>query len=391
MQRLGLMVATLAVAGAGCSGGSDTPSTIRPVDVTVLAAPGILAYDVAPNGAWLAVDGPDRSICLVPIDDAQDGIELDPPSTDTVCSSEGTGGVARWSPDSGRVVISDFVFRFLRSAPLTLLDTEGNETTLAPAVPDADRIIGSAFGPTFVDDDTVIFGRVLDDPIRPEYSTIAVDGSEEEVAFVLSNPRGDDPWLPFFAPIADEDTLLLPIGDTVGEPVDIWSIDLDDGEATQLTDERRDRDTSGFGSLALAPVDLSDDHLLVIDANASGDFLRAAGDITLFSLVDRDDETFTPIADRPGESHRFATLSPEGAFLATVSIDLERRVESTLLIASVETVLDGEPDWQELSLGDRPTGSIDLGAVGGSLRWDQDDALLLETPDELLRIDLERG
>lgn len=389
MQRLGPLLITLAVVGAGCSGGSDTPSTVRPVDITVLAAPGLLAYDASPTGAWLAVDGPDGSICLVPAEDAQDGIELDPPSDDTVCSSEDTGGVARWSPNGERVVISDFVFRFLRSAPLTVLDTDGSETTLAPAVPDEDRIIGATFGPTFVDDDTIIFGRVLDDPIRPEYSTIAVDGSDEEVAFVLSNPDGDDPWLPFFAPVADEEALLLPIGDNVGEPVDIWSIDLDDGEATRLTDERRDDEATGFGSLALAPVDLSDGHVLVIDANASGDFLRAAGDITLFSLVDRDDETFTSIEDRAGESHRFATLSPDGAFLATVSVDLESRFDSTLLITSVDSVLDGEPDWQELSLGDRPLGTIDLGAVGASLHWDEDDTLLLETPDELLRIELE--
>lgn len=382
------------VAGA-CSGddggGGGEPVSVVGVTETTFVAP--LLYELSPDGQRAAFDV-DDVICLFDVADVGD--EGPDAESALACSDEIEGiPIARWSPDGSKVVAGGDVFRTLASGPVQVVGVDGSTSVVADVVPGSDPddpIAGAPFFPVFVDDDTVAFGRVGDGTRSFEVVTVDVDSGEERVVGSIPNPEPDESWFPAAGWNVADGALLVSMldGAGFGEPVSLYSFDLDSGDATEIDSPPDPEEARRVPVWQLH--DISDSTALVVSIS---DLFSFPGDIgyPAWWLVDRSDSAASvgievePSSDT--EYVRFAALSPDGATVAALAVDPSESSPPRVATAPVTDVLSGSADWTALELPAEARGAADLGQSARALTWDESGGLVLKSSGAVYRFDTE--
>jgi len=267
----------------------DGPS-VRPVTATLLFDGPGLQYDVSPDGAWIAsfVGG---QLCLTPVD----------PSGNEVCvpTRPGTVDAVYWSPDSTKVVIAPDVFRTQTAGPIVVLGTDGSATVVVEAPAAEATPIAAPFAAAFVDGSTIVLARILNDPLRSEFTTVDLDGEPTGPAIEFEPPAGTNVWIPFADWVVGDVTIYMTMADDTSRPVGIWGFDLATGVGEPVAAE-----PVGAGPLAggRQAVDLAGGRLLVADTNVLGNFRTSRTERDLFSIVDLQTGEADAIRDRDPRS-----------------------------------------------------------------------------------------
>ncbi len=365
MLRTIALLAGLLVATAACAlPGSDDPTPVRPVEAVRLIDTPARSHLLSPDGHWVATEG-ERSaeVCLTP---------TDRPGR-PVCT-EGAGGSVgpiAWAPDSRSVVLLPDVHRRFEIGPVVVLGLDGSRTEVAAPAPSGE-LFGSPTDAVFDGTDHIVYLVPHEEPARLEVRRVGVDGADDELLATVGT-EGDAQLVPDPGMLLHDGQLYvsLSLGD---EERGVWRFDLDSGEREPLVVGRAATDEDGdfTGERVVA---VRDGHVLTVDlvplATDIGDgdhFQLRSGDGVLTTVVDRDG--FDGVA---------ATLSPDGSQIAVASFPTDRTIEAMRVsVATVESVLAGEPAWHDL---DDVAGRLfpELGSGVPKLTWTDDDRLVIGT------------
>lgn len=384
-------VLVLVTACGGGGGGSDGDLG-SPVSATQVAeAPGIY-WDVSPDGEWISwLDG-SSTLCLRKV-----GQEAD---TSDECRDLGEtrGDAVRWSPDSAAVVVVPDVWRTLRIGPIVVANIADSTLSeiVVPAEPD--NIDGVAVEAAFVDDDTLIYWTVVrGEPPVTQFWSIDLDGSNHELLAEFDSIDGQRFTTLLGMRPLDGERVHMRAGERPGT-AGLIEFDLAAGTTTELLPGERD-----LRPASPAAMGSSGDVILVADIGRLGDYVAASREGGLWTLL-VDGRTIT-VPDRGFYRTQSVALSPDGSQLAMLEtylgLDVDdeedpnrdnvmQTLEATRLsIATVESVVAGAPEWNELS-GFSEFGTVaDLDGLASGVVWTQPDRLWLELRDGLFEVALE--
>ena len=330
----------------------DRPAVppIRPVAAAVVGQrPGAVRYDLSPDGRWKVTHDVD-GVCVTTIDDTErvcaDAVEFQP-------------GRIEWSPDSTRVVVSPSLLRGDVSQPLVTLSTTGEVVTVKETTGSSGMRPGDALSAAFIAADTIVYSAFGADLSSTEFWTIGVEGSDERRA------------LEFTAAGAEQSSLIAGNGFLGDDLVLYSSVNL------ALADES-----------AVARLDLASETWLPLltlrtlrpDGPPVGERVVAAASdvaVTVDSVlkenrtVNRDLEPFHEIVAVDGS--------------------VAQRIDDLMLLSTATTrsLLDGAPEWFDLT-GIAPTNaSQDWDGLDTSIVWTRDDVLWLELEDRIVEVAVE--
>lgn len=388
--RLGRVVrATTCVVLGGfalsaCGSGGVEPVAIVGVEAAPFDRP-LRSYEVSPDGRYVAAGSGD-GLCLM---ETARLAEPDTDVTDGVCV-EGNIAEARWSPDSTRVVYGPGVFiDRIEDGPIGVFDVEGINTTVAE--PPSGEESGGFFHPTWVDDTTVLFGRIIDSERTFEVVSIDVDSGDDQVIDGLPAPDDDSGGVhPRSYWTVEGDELLgafAAVGDL--DAAELWALPLDGGGAARLggvpppgEDDR---------PIILSPYVRAGRYLLLLDIGVMR--LETEPGAPWWWLVDLDDgedSVAVPITlDIEDQRVVSAALSPDGATLAVHTVELADNEGAEVLAAPTAAVLDGTAQWNGIELTATTKDVLGLGMPASALVWDKTDHLLLEARGAVHRFELE--
>ena len=372
---------------SGSDAASGTDDVVPPIGGEPVSIIGIesveidmpVTYELSPDGRSTALPTDDL-LCLFAIDDIRTARAT--PETATACVDDlGAGSVvdARWSQDSTKVVFGTDTFRMVESAPVQVLGLDGSVVTIAEPMPgddDAGSLDGAPFHPVFVDGDTVAFGRVVGEPATFEVTVVDLASGDERLSGTIprTGVEADTAWLPRWPWESSDGQLLVTMGG-FAEPVSLWTLDLESGEATEVEvpPTRPDADTEPSWTIHDRTGRLG----LVVDL----DTMMSRGgrsDSPAWWLYDFETGSSAsvgldvdPASD--DDDVRFAAISPDEATIAVVVVTRGDGGETLQLLATATgDVLAGNAEWTGVELPEGAFGAADLTESLRALSWDGD-------------------
>ncbi|MFW2335314.1 hypothetical protein [Ilumatobacter sp.] len=295
---------------------------------------------------------------------------------------------AVWSPDSSKVVFFLSSIVIGKSGPLGTLATDGTVVTLLetddPASP-----FGGATAAGFVDDDTVIFTRMLvapSDAMIHEVHTIGVDGTDDAVVGTLAIGSGTEAFFPD------------------AELFDATTVYFQPNGRSMAPGSWRYEPTSGtIGLVAAAdegapfsaqPVGVRSGLMVTADGQRLGAFTSNRDEAGFFALSSIDGAWSIAIDDLDTDYMILsAALSPDGSQLAvfefyrgddTTVADSE--ASGRVSITSVESLSRGEAAWSTITGIGPGTPSNDLDRDVTTITWPTADRIHVELLDRLIAV-----
>ncbi len=359
------------------------------VGVEEIRFDGPFAYEVSPNGAYVATRDGDQ-FCIAEVEVITDGV-FDP-SSSVACDPQapGAGAVGQWSPDSRRVVYGPDVFRFIDPGEVRVLDLDGTITTVAAPPPseDAGSLDGAPILPVFIDDSTVALGRTVGDPVTTVIVAVDVASGDEREIGTVPRQTADGPWLPQWGWSTSGSDLLVSMSGR-DRLVTLWTLDLATGEATELpTPPILDAEQP-------VPRWLLHDRVgsIVLVADAERIFAGRddGGAWWIDDLDDASEAIELVVSPGDGGSVRHAALSPDGATVAVHVVNGQPGAggSTRVLTAPTVDVFAGAAEWVGVDLPEDAFGAADLGQSVRALSWRDADHLLLKGVESLYRFELE--
>lgn len=357
-----------------------TAPAVEPVALTQIVggSPGA-RYDISPDGSRL-VSIDTNALCVMSLSD---------PSA-RVCVDGIDPTQAAWSPDSGRVVFLRSSITRSQSAPLALLATDGELVTLLetddPASP-----FGGATAAGFVDDDTVVYTRMLVAPagaLTYQVHTVDVDGSNDTVVGTLDIGGDVDVFFPA-SEVFDGTTVYF-------QP---------NGPSMRPGTWRFEPETGAFGLVEVAddgtpfsarPHMVRGGLLITVDGERLASSTTHRDDARFFTISSIDRSASAVIEDVDDEYMILsAALSPDGAHVAVFELYRgdERQVADSeasgrVSITSTASLFRDDAEWSTITDVGPGTPSLDLDREFSTITWPTPDRIHVELTERAFAVDV---
>ena len=344
-----------------------------------------LAYDVSPDGTWTAAIR-SGELCVAPV--------ADPLTAKCATPPEGLGPYTRgsWSPDGDAVVVMADPFGETASG-VQIVRTDGSVVDVVPPGSEVEV----PFDAVFLDRDRLLVVS-LRRGVRATSLTIfdVAAGSSTQLG-AYAGSGSSHLWLPYATPVAAGDRVLatiVPDGTGADGEFDLWQFPLD-GSPPSLLVETAVRSRAPGSDDLLVPIAVRGDVMLAGFAGGRRDFEQEARNgAPMFALIPAAGGDPVLVPNGADRVHRVAELSPDGRRLGVISFyvgDDPAIREAALYmfsVASVASIVAGQPDWTELAGLSRAALAGDIGDVGSSIIWTVDDTVRLEMSDGVHALDL---
>lgn len=345
---------------SGCGGGDSSSEPGRsddegvdsadlPVEaVRVVDAPYVsddrTAWDVSPDGRWLAYRGANQSVCLMSVETPDGRCQTIP---------EVQPGELVWSPDSSKIVVLDD----LRAPPYhsVIIATDGTVTDLTPI---AEDFTGAVMTAAFVDADTVVYAAADEQTKGTSVYTVQPGGEPVQVGDTVT-ASGDSGYTVASSIVATSEGFDVHLGANELSARGVWRF------ADSGTEQ------------------ISDDSQMVLLAHVAGvtvlhdfDALVRNEDKPFFWLTDGSHSV--AIADRDGRRTVGVVLSPDGRWVARLESQRQPGDASWVSVAATGDLFDGSDTWAELSSLPEPSASPSTGRYPSPLVWTEPDRIFAE-------------
>jgi hypothetical protein len=365
-----------------------TGDPVRPAALGLLIDdPASLAYDISPDGRSLALITPRGGLCLRSTTEAGD----------EVCSDSIESNFVVWAPDSSKVLFNLYSPASFRSGPLGTFAVDGTTNVLVePSAGEA--LFDGAVAAGFVDADTVLYSRVVNEPARRlEVRSVAIDGGDDRLVGSLSlgslSLAGGDVFLPS-ADLVDGLTLYNSVNTRAVGGNGIWRYDADTDAFGRLVD---DGPAGPDGPLAVStPVAVRGGVLLSVESARLAAFSSHRGDARFFRLTTTDAASSVRIDDIDADYIIMsAALSPDGAHVAAYEWYRgddqaigESAASGRVSIATTASIMAGRPIWYAITDVGPGLPSRNLDRAATAVTWPTADRVYVELTDAAYEIEV---